>query len=285
LQRGSAIASPRDLEDRYAAFQDSTPLRSSEDGGVVWRWREAGAGAPALIVLPGAVGGGDIFFVLVQELAARSRVLTVDLPFFTSANEAVAALDRFLEARGVESAVLLGASFSGLLVQVYAVRFPARTAGLILSHTGALDPARAGRTRRFAARARRIPIGIAQLLLRLIVTGLTRAMGSERRFWRRLYGDAIRNLTREALVSRYELAASLNDAGGGAGWQGPVLVIHSDNDDIARPIEAARLRAAYPRASFREFRGAGHSSYSSRPLEYASVVREFLQSTSAQAAR
>ena len=265
------------LENRFKTFTASTPPRVWEDGGVVWRWREAGAGAPALIVMPGAVGGGETFFMLVQELASRARIVALDLPFFRTADEAVAGLDRFLEARGVGRAALLGASFSGLLVQAYARRFPGRTAGLILSHTGALDPARADRTRRYAEAASHLPIGAARLLLGLLVSGLTRRLGPDRRFWRKLYADAIRSLTREELVSRYELAASLDASGDGSVWQGPVLVIHSENDGIAKPAEAQRLSGAYPGAALHEFRGTGHSSYTSRPLEYASAVGEFLR--------
>ena len=55
-----------------------------------------------------------------------------------------------------------------------------------------------------------------------------------------------------------------------------MLVIHSDNDAIAKPQEQERLRREYPGAEWTEFVGAGHSSYSRDPAAYAAAVREFV---------
>jgi pimeloyl-ACP methyl ester carboxylesterase len=55
-----------------------------------------------------------------------------------------------------------------------------------------------------------------------------------------------------------------------------VLVIHSDNDAIAKPTEQQRLRHQYPDAQWTEFTGAGHSSYSRDPIAYAAAVRAFV---------
>lgn len=249
------------------------PPRTGAFAGLNWRWFESGDGPDALILLPGAVGGADIFFIVFRRFAASRRVLAIDVPYVDDAARVLEGLDALLESRGVRRGVFLGASFSGLLVQVYARRFPQRTRALILSHTAALDASRARRERRSAAVAARLPLWLTRGLLKIVVRLLLRK-SPQAPLFRRLYFDALDGLSREDLVSRYLLGASLEEQEGTA-WHGPVLIIHSNDDVVARPAEQARLRAAYPAADWHEFPGAGHSAYSLDPERYADVLFEW----------
>jgi pimeloyl-ACP methyl ester carboxylesterase len=262
------------LEDRYERFLREVPSGSTTYDGVTWRWYDQGEGAFALVILPGAVGGTDVFFVLFQELQSHIRVIGLDLPFVEDAAAAVTQMETLLASRGVEHAVFLGASFSGLFVQAFARRHPHRTRALILSHTGALDPSRAEKQRANARFVTRIPLSILRGLLHLVVRLLLRKTDGKR-FWIARYDAALAAVTKQSLVSRYLLEASIEELGGPA-WTGDVLVIHSGNDAIAKPEQQARLRQQYPGARWVEFKGAGHSSYSRDPLRYSAAVREFV---------
>jgi pimeloyl-ACP methyl ester carboxylesterase len=250
------------------------PARQAAFAGLDWRWYEAGDGPEALVLLPGAVGGADIFFIVFRRFAASRRVLAVDVPYAADAAQVLAGLDALLESRGVRRATLLGASFSGLLVQVYARRFPERTRALILSHTAALDPSRAVRERRSAAIAARLPLPFTRGLLKIVVRLLLRKSPHARLF-REMYFEALDGLSRRDFVSRYLLAASLEEQNGE--WHGPVLIVHSNDDVVARPSEQARLRAEYPGADWHEFPGAGHSAYSLDPQRYADVLFDWTE--------
>ena len=223
------------LQARYDRFLREVPRGTVTIGGVRWQWYDQGGGPLALVILPGAVGGADGFFLLFQELAADIRVIGLDLPYVDDAAAAMDQMDALLEGRGVERAIFLGASYSGLFVQAYARRYPNRTRALILSHTGALDPARAQRQRVNARRAARIPLVVLRGLLRLLVRMLLRRV-AEKRFWTAHYDGVLAALTRDHLVSRYRLEAGIEELEGPR-WRGPVLVIHSDNDAIAKPRE------------------------------------------------
>ena len=266
------------LANRYTAFRREVPGRHQTIGGVTWHWWEMGTGPLALVILPGAVGGADLFFVLIQQISPQLRVLGIDLPFMEDAGAAMDQMDHLLASRGVEQAILLGASFSGLFVQAYARRCPRRTRALILSHTGALDPARAARQRVYARRAGRVPMPLLRGLLRLVVRLLLRRV-PDRRFWRERYDEVLAALNRDDLASRYRLEASIEEQAG-ALWTGPVLVIHSDNDAVAKPAERERLAAGYPGAQWVEFKGGGHSSYTLDPRAYADAVGRFVAEVS-----
>jgi maspardin len=262
------------LGARYSTFLRTASARSMMIDGVEWRWREVGDGQLALVILPGAVGGADLFFLLFAELQPVVRILALDLPFVDDATLAMTQLDELLAKRGVERAIFLGASFSGLFVQAFARQYPGRTRALILSHTGALNPERAVKQRAYARRATHLPMWGVRGLLRLVVRFLLRGV-PERRFWTTRYDAALRELTSHDLVSRYLLEATIEELPD-AHWDGDVLIIHSDNDAVARPAEQARLRTAYPSAQWIEFKGAGHSSYTRDPAAYGGAVRQFV---------
>jgi pimeloyl-ACP methyl ester carboxylesterase len=262
------------LEDRYERFLREVPSGSTTYDAVTWRWYDQGEGPLALVILPGAVGSTDVFFVLFQELQPYIRVIGLDLPFIEDAAAAATQMETLLASRGVEQAIFLGASFSGLFVQAFARRHPNRTRALILSHTGALDPSRVEKQRANARLVPRIPLPILRGLLQLVVRLLLRKTEGKR-FWTARYDGALAAITKQSLVSRYLLEASIEELGGPA-WAGDVLIIHSGNDAIAKPEQQARLRQQYPGAHWVEFSGAGHSSYSRDPIAYAAAVRQFV---------
>jgi pimeloyl-ACP methyl ester carboxylesterase len=266
------------LAARHKRFLQDVPNGITHIDDVAWRWYDTGTGPRALVILPGAVGGADLFFVLFEELRERIRVIGLDLPYVEDAAPTLDQMHALLISRGVEQAIFLGASYTGLFVQAYAQRYPTSTRALILSHTGALDPSRAARVRQTAAGVKRMPLALVRGMLRLVVRLLLRNV-DQRRFWIEQYDAALAALTRDAMVSRYLLEASIEELNGRP-WQGAMLVIHSDNDAIAKPAEQERLRRHYPDAQWHEFTGAGHSSYSRDPIAYAGVVRAFLSALS-----
>jgi pimeloyl-ACP methyl ester carboxylesterase len=212
------------VNNGYEAFRRANPVRTATFNHIPWRWFETGSGPEAVVLLPGAVGGADIFFLLFQRFASHRRVLAVDIPYIADAASVLDGLDALLASCGIERVILLGASFSGIFVQVFSCRFPGRTRALILSHTAALDPTRAARERRSAAIASRIPFPLIRGILRIVVRLLLRK-ASDAAMWRRLYFDALSDLTREQMLSRYLLAASLEEVQTGS-WDGPVLIAH-----------------------------------------------------------
>jgi pimeloyl-ACP methyl ester carboxylesterase len=122
------------------------PGRLVDVGGFRLHIHCQGAGAPA-VVLDAALGGSSLSWALVQpEVARVTRVCSYDRagfgwsesgPLPRTAGRIVGELRTLLDAAGVPPPfVLVGHSFGGLVMRIFAARHPADTAGLVL-----VDPA------------------------------------------------------------------------------------------------------------------------------------------------
>ena len=262
-------------------FLESCALRVERIEGLSWEAFDTGPGSPTLVTLPGAVGGGEASFFLAERLRPRLRVVALNLPAFSTIDQAIRGLRACLQARGVRRPILLGASYSGLIVQAYVRAYPDEVRAIILSHTGVLDPARVKANERAARVMGALPLGISRLLLRGLVRALTRDV-PDAPFWRQLYRGFNKETPKHLLVSRYLLTADLCASARWTaedlrGWSGRVLIIDSNDDRVASRETRARLHALYPRAEVATFPGTGHSTAMARPVEYAETIRRFVE--------
>jgi pimeloyl-ACP methyl ester carboxylesterase len=268
---------PATIRERFLATAER---RTAVADGQEWETFDTGTGSPTLVALPGAVGGGEAAFYLAEQLRPGIRVVASSIPAVKRMDQAVHGLRECLQARGVERPVLLGASYSGLIIQAYVRAFPAEVGAMILSHTGVLDPSRARSSLNAARVVGFLPLPVTRALLRLLVRALTRN-APHAAFWRETYGRFIDATSKDLLVSRYLLTADLCSgtewsAGDLRDWPGRILIIDSDDDKVASADTRRRLRALYPEAEVATFKGTGHSTAIARPREYSEVVRDFI---------
>jgi len=108
-------------------------------------YREWGQGAP-IILVPGLAGGYGLLGPLAKLLASRFRVITYQLrgeddcfalrQHFTLP-DLVNDLAEFLDWHRLESPILMGVSFGGVLALEFAARFPHRLEQLVIQGAGA----------------------------------------------------------------------------------------------------------------------------------------------------
>jgi len=269
------------LEERLAAFRASHQPKHLDVAGTRWTYYAAGQGDRCLVVLPGAIGGGEGFFVLIQELESECRIIAAEIPLLPRIEDFTRGLIATLDTEGIPKATFLGASFSGVLCQALVRRHPERVANLILSHTAVPAPEQAKVNRRALKIARLLPVGAVRALFRLLLWLLLKKI-PERKFWLSFFGE-IRAMTPDFLVSRYEASIDLAEnyrwtPQDLAGWEGRVLIIRSDDDRMVTRRSNERLLVLYPGAHVHTFSGTGHGSYVADPLAYTAVVRSFLRS-------
>ena len=255
---------------------------------------ERGNGVP-VIVVPGIQGRWEWMAPAIDALAPHCRVITFSLCDEPSSGFEIDAergvenylnqLDRVFERVGVAHAVLIGVSFAGPIAMEYAVRHPERVDALML--VSALPPdwtpdARA----RFYMRA---PLLLSPLFFidapirasRELRASLPR-VADRLRFGVTQAGRLVRYLlspTRMTTRLRWLEQFRFSDP---ASFLKPVMVItgEPDLDRVVRPELTARYLRAMPHARHQLFSSTGHLGPVTKPAEFATLVRRFLDELS-----
>jgi pimeloyl-ACP methyl ester carboxylesterase len=250
---------------------------------------------PALLLLHGLLGTADSWGAATHRLAESSSVYAPDalgmggsdrVPGLdTSLTATVARLIEFMDAKGIETADIVGTSHGGAVALMLASLFPDRVRSLIL-HAPAnpfsdiADP---------LIRFYRTPLGrwFAHRLPTLPASAQSVALG-------RMYGDARR--IRSGSLERY--VASLRVPGTVAyvlsildRWEHdmaaleaalpgvrrvPALLLWGDCDRAVSLQSGERLIEYFDRAAFVVIPGAGHLPHEEVPVAFAGAINSFL---------
>lgn len=99
-----------------------------------WGYVDLGRG-PTLLLIPGTLGRGDIFWQQIAALSDRLRVVAVTYPETGGIEDWSADLAALLDHLGIETASVLGSSLGGYLAQYFAATRPGRVDTLFAANT------------------------------------------------------------------------------------------------------------------------------------------------------
>jgi pimeloyl-ACP methyl ester carboxylesterase len=279
----TGAAAVHGLQRRLDALRRDHPARTVVVGGVTWRYTAVGKGPDGLMLFPGAVGGGDVYFALAPRLAHRYRLIMITLPRVSELEELMQGLEAILAVEKVDHVAMVGSSFGGMVAQAFLFRHPERTTKVVLSATAPPRPGRADENERWHRVLRAIPMPLLRTLLRLLLRAMFKKVTVEPDFWRRFYFRAIADLTRADLECRYRLALAFDrrylEAPDLSSWAGQMLVVLGNRDRMIKEEIRGLMRSTYPRAREHRIDGAGHGPYLERPEEWLDVVTAFLTSS------
>lgn len=117
------------------AFSAAYPEQRVTLNGREWGVIEAGEQGPVLLLVPGTLGRGDIFWQQIRALKDRARILAVTYPAGGGVAEWADDLKALLDQRGVDRATVLGSSLGGYLVQYFAATYPDKVVRLLPANT------------------------------------------------------------------------------------------------------------------------------------------------------
>lgn len=112
------------------------PLRDfCDSNGRRWRFRDSQRRGPALVLLPGAAGGGDVAFKLADALRDMVRTISVTYPSGASAHDLARGLLDLLDHLAVGTAAVWGSSYGAWWAQAFAAQYADRVGALWLGNT------------------------------------------------------------------------------------------------------------------------------------------------------
>ena len=264
------------------------PLAERDGAWLHWRGAGPSDGEPVLMIM-GLGGSGRMWWRLEPHLADRWWLLLIDnrgtgdsdrvsgpLTMSGMAADAVAVLD----AAGVDSAHVVGASMGGMIAQHLALDHPDRVRSLVLACTTAGGRAGAPPWRLLAASALRPMLGPGRtfgVVAPALYAARTRRDQPER--VREDLGVRIADATPAATVyaqlaaaARHDTRARLRELAGL-----PVTVLHGAEDALVPVARGRELAAAIPGARLIEFPETGHLLSTDAETEVGAALRDHLQ--------
>ena len=251
--------------------------------------------AHPIFLVPGADGMKETFRYQVPALARRRRVVCATLrqklaPGDTldrMADDVAEMAADLLTTHDSDRFVLLGQSLGGTIAMRFAIRYPERLAGLVLSNT----LARIGFDHLGLNRALLAPL--AMFTTRYLPTGVTRVLA---RVWSRLevwiydaspgskriidyalwtgprtVPSSVSN-ARVARLKKVDLRPELPSV------RAPTLVLKGPRDHYVPPACSHEIVALVPGARYQEVAGTGHCSHLSMPGSFNGLLLGWLES-------
>jgi pimeloyl-ACP methyl ester carboxylesterase len=246
---------------------------------------EAGAGPP-VVLLHGLLGAGQNFGTIQKALAARWRVLALDLrnhgasPHAAGMAYSAMAADvaRTLREAGAWPAAVIGHSMGGKVAMALALTAPEGVARLLVADIAPV-PYRAAAFRAYVAAMQAVPLRPG-LTRREADAALAPAVPVPA-----LRGFLLQNLLFTEDPPRWRIGLDAIAAGMDeiTGWPdlpgsygGDVLALAGDRSDYIRPEHHALFRRLFPAVRFRTM-AAGHWLHADNPQGFLAEATAFLE--------
>ena len=118
--------------DRFTAAH---PEQRIAVNGREWGYLAAGDKGPVLLLIPGTLGRGDIFWQQIEALEDRARIVAVTYPQSGGVADWADDLAALCEKLALGRVTVLGSSLGGFLAQYFAAAYPHLTERLISANT------------------------------------------------------------------------------------------------------------------------------------------------------
>lgn len=261
-----------------AAMQQRYPARTVMSNGVEWTVRDtapdAGDRMP-LLLLPGALGTGDVFYHVLAAMGETHRLIAVTYPPLGDMVKLAQGVAGLFDALDLPQADLLGTSLGGYVAQLVALARPERLHRLVLANTfydPGLQQKRWPPPAEFCKTPAREVLAAARIQL-AAGPEPTPEHGDLKRVMLELVGaaqpaESVKAL-RIAVLTAFPLArVPLDDAA--------ITLIDDDDDPVIAPPTREQMRLRYKNCRHIRIDGGGHFPSNLQPAKYVAAVREAL---------
>ncbi len=270
-------------KEKLFLFRDTHSYRTLDKNGIEWSYLFSGKGADIILLLTGGSRAGESYS-LFPELEKHYRVISPTYPIVDEIETLVIGIEEILKKEKLKTVILFGKSLGGMISQVFVRKYPNRVSKLIIANTMSPNP-------RYNRRSK-ITAKFLKVLPRIVVRKLTEnhllqlwneAQEEERDFWTAYYKELLYTyMPKEWIISQFKLSYDFSNSFQFSPddlkkWDGKMLIIDSEFDEIFDSSLQRELKMLYPQATKHTIKNAGHSPTLSKRKEYLSVVFDFLQ--------
>lgn len=262
------------LIDSRDAFAARHPEQRIDLNGREWGLVDVGSG-PVLLLIPGTLGRGDIFWQQIEALKDRVRIVAVTYPSTGGVADWSGDLGMLLDRLGVDRATVLGSSLGGYLAQYLAADAPGRVARLVGANTlcsvQGID--------------QRMPYALD--LMNAPIAELRAGFGMGLGAWAAAHpeqADLVALLMAEVngRIPEAELRNRLNATKTAPGLppvsqpRADIVTIEADDDPLIPPEMRAAVRARLDPGCAYRFLSGGHFPYVARPADYIGLLEQVM---------
>jgi pimeloyl-ACP methyl ester carboxylesterase len=270
---------PSEQKEVLLEFRASHPYRTLNFKGARIPYISSGSGDHALVFLPGAMVGPDMWFHSILAFDQDYRIFAPgwpDVPL--SARDTIAAFWAGMDAEGLDTVTLIGIFAGGGTVQMLLQEQPGRVTQAVISHSGPLSPQVGAKLKK------------ATRLMKLLPMSLLRAMSSQRAkeypansLWTALtqayFKEQVAASDKASTLHFFEALIQTSetfvfDPHALDEWPGQILIL-STKDDPTSIDQIDGLKTRYPQAQTHIFDEGGHHTVLLFPDTYNTILRSF----------
>ncbi|MBQ6806859.1 MAG: alpha/beta hydrolase [Lachnospiraceae bacterium] len=244
-----------------------------------------------IVFLVGGLGLSVLGKPYVLELEKKYKILTFDYPYECNTNQKLCdGIAGLMEYLGIASAIFVGSSYGGYLSQIFARKYPEKTAGLCLFSTAGLNEdtirglsAKEKMADRYFKILRVVPYALLKpVMRRACMKHVVNASEEEYRYLKELFKEVFRNYTAKL---DYHMTSLLVDivkqkpctAEDFVYLDDKVLLILPDEDDSFTPKMQQDLVDMMKNPVVVEHMDGGHLATLLRVEKYIETIDKFIK--------
>lgn len=271
------------------SFRVNYPLQSIQLGKTQWTYYDSRSAADPLLLLHGGGAYAEAMFPQIQQLAKHFRVIAPNIPSTVKKLDSIIeGLSALLDDLHIAKTHIYGASFGGHLAQIFIRKHDERARDVVLSHTAI--PCEHLATQ-WKMQRRLLQVYPSAIMLVMFNRTIRRTVENapipisveERAFWTAYFDEQYQTsihkkdiLARSAIISDYFGKFTFNSADL-SNWNGRMLIIESNQDEVFEEGDRGALLAMYPHAWSHTFDGYSHLATILAHKETVEIVTDFLQ--------
>lgn len=253
-------------------FRGNHKLQKGRVNNIDMSWYDSGTDGSALVLLPGTTGNGEVWYLYFMALKEQFRVIVPDFPMSQSMDVLSKTLSEWLMQLQVDSAILVGQSFGGVVAQHFSDTYPEQVRKLVLITSFSNTQTVTDKTRRNYEKSLKRFLGalkdlkfesFQKTIYKQVIKGVDVAFVEDKPFWKAYYGNLLLESSQDLLKTMHEVQIDFwaNVLEEPAVNKGPVMLIEAKTDASYDREEKKALLNRYPGAQKVEIEGSSNMSH------------------------